>query len=213
MLMVWPLGTRAFLIIGSELLANVMLHLMPREACTAASVCRAWHTGVALSGRLRSVLFLNGTDCAWTARVLTRVFARFSLLEELHFSTEALLPLEAVVVIVRCFSSSLRSLSAFVVSNSVQGRQPAVSELAKITTLESLSLEGTLLTGYSLVEMGDNCPYLRKLSCHEILASVRVVLPLSAYLVSASSLTRQDHSTTRSNGYSTDARAWNIWLG
>ncbi|MGB1604921.1 MAG: F-box protein, partial [Promethearchaeia archaeon] len=136
--MVWPLGTRAFLIIGSELLANVMLHLMPREACTAASVCRAWHTGVALSGRLRSVLFLNGTDCAWTARVLTRVFARFSLLEELHFSTEALLPLEAVAVIVRCFSSSLRSLSAFVVSNSVQGRQPAVSELAKITTLESL---------------------------------------------------------------------------
>jgi hypothetical protein len=148
-----------------------MLHMSPRETCAAACASRGWRDAVAVSGRLRRVLHLGPHDCAWSAPVLTKLFARFSRLEELHLSTEVLVPLEAVTAIAACFAGSLRCFSGFVVSNVVQGRQPAVSELAKITALESLTLEGTLLTGYSLAELGRGCTALRRLHCPEILSS------------------------------------------
>ena len=157
--------------IHSETLANVMLHLSPRETCAAACASRGWRNAVAVNGRLRRVLHLGPHDCAWSAPVLNKLFARFSRLEELHLSTEMLVSLEAVAAIAACFAGSLRCFSGFVVSNVVQGRQPAVSELAKITALESLTLEGTLLTGYSLVELGHGCTALRRLHCPEILSS------------------------------------------
>jgi hypothetical protein len=122
--------------VHSEMLANIIFHLTPRETCTVATVCRSWHSAVALSGRLRAVLSVDANDCCWSSPILARLFSRFSRLEELHFSTDVLLPLEAVKSIAHCFASSLRCLSAFIVSNSAQGRQPAVSELAKITTLQ-----------------------------------------------------------------------------
>ena len=170
----WPSprsGDPALSGIHSETLASVMLHLPPREACAAACACRGWRHAVSVSGRLRRVLHLGPHDCEWSAPVLSKLFARFSYLEELHLSTEVLVPLDAVTAIAACLSGSLRCFSGFVVSNAVQGRQPAVSELAKITSLESLTLEGTLLTGYSLVELGHGCPALRRLHCPEILSS------------------------------------------
>ena len=170
----WPSprsGDPALSGIHSETLASVMLHLPPREACAAACACRGWRHAVSVSGRLRRVLHLGPHDCEWSAPVLSKLFARFSYLEELHLSTEVLVPLDAVTAIAACLSGSLRCFSGFVVSNVVQGRQPAVSELAKITSLESLTLEGTLLTGYSLMELGHGCPALRRLHCPEILSS------------------------------------------
>ena len=170
----WPSprrGDPASSALPAETLASVMLQLPPREACAAACACRGWRHAVSVSGRLRRVLHLGPHDCEWSAPVLSKLFARFSYLEELHLSTEVLVSLDAVKAIAACLSGSLRCFSGFVVSNVVQGRQPAVSELAKITSLESLTLEGTLLTGYSLMELGHGCPALRRLHCPEILSS------------------------------------------
>ena len=155
----------------SEILANFMLHLMPTDAFKAARVCRSWHAAVILSGRLRTVMTVGSKDCPWSAAALSRLFDAFPHLQELHMTTEQLLPIDAISTIARHFSSTLRCLSAFVVSNCVQGQQLAVTEIARITSLESLFLEGTLLTGYSLVELSRTCRRLRKLYCHEILAS------------------------------------------
>jgi hypothetical protein len=150
---------------------NIVQHLSPRETGIAASVCHSWQSLVALSRKLRSVLTFDATDCTWTAPVLSTLFAHFSRLEELHFCTEVQLPLEAVATIARCLPSSLRTLSAFIISNSAQGQQPAVTELAKLSRLEALTLEGTLLSGFSIMELAANCPRLRHLSSHEILVS------------------------------------------
>ena len=132
----------------------MMLHLMPPDAFKAACVCKSWHAAVVLSGRLRTVMTIGSKDYSWSVAALSRLFIAFPHLQELHMTTEQLLPMDAISTIARHFSSTLRSLSAFIVSNSVQGEQPAITEIAKITSLESLSLEGTLLTGHSLVQLG-----------------------------------------------------------
>ena len=98
-----------------------MLHMSPRETCAAACASRGWRDAVAVSGRLRRVLHLGPHDCAWNAPVLTKLFARFLRLEELHLSTEVLVPLEAIAAIAACFAGTLRCFSGFVVSNVVQG--------------------------------------------------------------------------------------------
>lgn len=114
---------------------------------------------------------IGSKECSWSTAALSRLFFTFPHLQELHMTTERLLPIDAISTIARHFSSTLRCLSAFIVSNSVEGQQPAITELAKLTSLERLKLEGTLLTGYSLVELGRSCRRLRELYCHEILAS------------------------------------------
>jgi len=157
--------------LNGELLVQTFLTLSPREASRASQVCRSWQQTVRMSCRLTSRLELGQYDCPWRRKNLGSLFKRYCSLEELHFCTEFLLPLEAVQAISKAFSQSLRSFTGFLISNCVEGKQVAISELAKISTLESLTLEGTLISGHSLVELADNCPNLRSVCCHEILAT------------------------------------------
>eukprot|EP00960_Hanusia_phi_P010220 298228-Hanusia_phi.AAC.2 len=157
--------------LNGELLVHIFLSLSPREASRASQVCRSWRQTINMSGRLTPCLALGLYDCPWRKKSLDRLFKRYCSLRELHFCTEFLLPLEAVQAISKAFSRSLRSFTGFLISNCVEGRQVAISELAKISTLESLTLEGTLITGHSLVELADHCANLRTVCCHEILAT------------------------------------------
>jgi len=154
-----------------EVLAHVSMGLSLKEACRASQVCSSWRQAVNLSARMTSVLNLTVLDCPWRMDSLSSLFSRYCCLQELYLSTEMLLPLDAVRAISKNLGSSLKCLAGFLVSNCVEGLQPAVSEVAKISTLEELTLEGTLLTGQSLLELCDQCPKLRRLSCHEILAT------------------------------------------
>jgi hypothetical protein len=141
-----------------EILSNVLEFVPVRIACKTAVVNRSWNSATILNARTTKYLTITKEDCPFTRHAISTLLVRYNQLDALHFSTEEELPLEAVESIVSSpHNTRLRSLSGFVVSNCVVGHQPVMGAIAQISSLEELSLDGSLLTGESLRQLADSC--------------------------------------------------------